>query len=269
MNLSPEPSHHRRDTFSLGRYPNAIKGLERLARNPSPFEPTLLKWELRDHDFFFAEWLSPPSRCLHRVLGHDPEFDLKRRVRFGQDILDYCLLTGERPSAKMTYKFAVDHNYRLHIPLEQVTGLGFYYHHGATITDFRLDWEDPLGIGDAYSVAAVLSTLLRGLSMNSHSPEHIARMHKCLEDFRDKKASLVYEPIAELSQGLNDILGSALSPDPAARITLFQDFRILYIEASKGLTTENHALKKSRASANSGLGSNAAASSSKAKPRSS
>lgn len=231
--LDSQP-YRRSDTFFRSRFPSVVRAMERLTRNPSPFEPTILKWELRENAAVFVEWLALPTRQLGKVLGYDPTFDLRRRLLFRQDILDHGLLTGDRPSARSEQMFSVSRDFRLHIPLQHINELGISHEDAIDFVNLRFEWEDPLEIGDAYTTAALLADLLRGAPLQ-YGPERHPLLRKRLAERISKKASQVFEPIPELSNSLNDILASALSPSAAARITSFQELRSLYMETSRAM----------------------------------
>ena len=222
----------RKKAFSLSRYPGAVSAIERLARKPSPFEPSVLSWEHCDSKVY-VEWLEIPTQSIGNVLGKDPAFDLKKRLFFGQDLLDHCLLTGDRPSSVTEQKFALDPNLRLHIPLEQITGLGFDFSGRTDFTALRFEWEDPLQTGDAYSTAAVLSDILKGSPLHQSASNANSIREKLWTDFAAKRAGLRHHPNPTLSPEMNEVLSSALHPDPAARITKFQELRSLYLKASR------------------------------------
>lgn len=230
----PQP---RKKAFSLSRYPGAVKAIERLARNPSPFEPSVLSWDHCDSQVY-VEWFEVPTRAIGNVLGKDPAFDLAKRLLFGQDLLDHCLLTGDRPSSVTEQKFALDPTLRLHIPLEQVTGLGFGLRGRTDFTTLRFEWEDPLQTGDAYSTAALLSDILRGSPLNQALSEANSTRERLSNEFVTKRAELRHQPNPDLSPDMNKVLSSALHPDPTARITRFQELRSFYIKASRMMLTD-------------------------------
>ena len=221
----PQP---RKKAFSLSRYPGAVKAIERLARKPSPFEPSVLSWDHCESKVY-VEWLEVPTRAIGNVLGKDPAFDLEKRLLFGQDLLDHCLLTGDRPSSVTEQKFALDPNFRLHVPLEQVTGLGFELRGRTDFTTLRFEWEDPLQTGDAYSTAAVLSDILKGSPLHQGFSEANSTRERLSTEFVTKKAGQRHQPNPALSPEMNKVLNSALHPDPTARITRFQELRSLYV----------------------------------------